>query len=386
MVLCKPELSGIDSHQWSRWASISLRFWALLTDGVLDLFFRAGVSNGESNLSDFNYQKQAQDFYGKAPVIILGSGASAAYGMSGMWALANYLVKNTDISGLSAAEIEAWEKFCQLLKDNVDLEAALHQVTASEELTSRIVKVTWTLINSEDSEIFLKSLQDNAMFPLSRLLEHMFKSSLKIINIVTTNYDRLAEYACDQARIHHYTGFTHGFCRQLAAPTEITSARRTNIWKVHGSLDWFQSPLEDTVALSNIQGIPDGYQPQIVTPGTQKYQKTHFEPFRSIINNADQALNEAGSYLCIGYGFNDEHIQPKLMVKCLRQRTPITIITYALSDSAKKLILDGKAQNYLAIERGETDDQSIAYSSLDRAPLKVEKNIWSLEGYLSLIM
>lgn len=214
----------------------------------------------------------------------------------------------------------------------------------------------------------------------------MFKSSLKMLNIVTTNYDRLAEYACDQGRIHHYTGFTHGFFRQLAPPTEITSARRANIWKVHGSLDWFQSPLEDTVALSNNQGIPDNYQPQIVTPGTQKYQKTHLEPFRSIIKNADQAINEASSYLCIGYGFNDEHIQPKLMVKCVRQKTPITIITYTLSESAKNLILDGKAQNYLAIERGETDGQSIVYSSLDKSPLTVEKNIWSLEGYLSLIM
>jgi hypothetical protein len=123
-----------------------------------------------------------------------------------------------------------------------------------------------------------------------------------------------------------------------------------------------------------------------VTPGTQKYQKTHLEPFRSIINSADRALNEAGSYLCIGYGFNDEHIQPKLIAKCLRQNAPITIITYALSDSAKKLILDGKAHNYLAIERGETDDKSIVYSSLDKNPLNVEKNIWSLEGYLSLIM
>ncbi|ANB51179.1 hypothetical protein WM43_00055 [Aeromonas veronii] len=74
------------------------------------------------------------------------------------------------------------------------------------------------------------------------------------------------------------------------------------------------------------------------------------------------------------------------MMKCLRQKTPITIITYALSDSAKKLILEGKAQNYLAIERGETDDQSIVYSSLDKIPLTVERNIWSLEGYLSLIM
>lgn len=337
-------------------------------------------------MSDLNYQKQAQDFYGKAPVIILGSGASAAHGMPGMQALANHLVANTDTSSLSVAEIDAWDNFCRLLENNVDLEAALHQVTASEELTSRIVQATWDLINSDDIKIFQKSLQNNAMFPLSRLLEHMFKSSLKIINVVTTNYDRLVEYACDQGRIYHYTGFTHGFCRQLAAPTEICSARRANIWKVHGSLDWFQSPLDDTVALSNIQEIPDGYLPQIVTPGTQKYQKTHFEPFRSIINNADLALNEAGSYLCIGYGFNDEHIQPKLMLKCLRQSTPITIITYALSDSAKKLILEGKAQNYLAIERGESDEQSIVYSSLDKTPLKVDKNIWSLEGYLSLIM
>ena len=74
------------------------------------------------------------------------------------------------------------------------------------------------------------------------------------------------------------------------------------------------------------------------------------------------------------------------MVKCLRQNTPITIITYKLSEAAKKLILDGKAQNNLSIERGATDDQSIVYSSLDETPVTVEKNIWSLEGYLSLIM
>lgn len=337
-------------------------------------------------MPDLHYPKQAQDYYGKAPVIILGSGASAAHGMSGMSALANYLIANTDVSGLSDRELEVWKLFCQVLDSGVDLESALQQVATSEELTSRIVKATWSLINSEDIDIFQKSLQDNAMFPLRRLLEHMFTSSLKMINIVTTNYDRLAEYACDQGRIHHYTGFTHGFFRQLAAPTEINSARRANIWKVHGSLDWFQSPLEDTVALSNIQGIPENYQPQIVTPGAQKYHKTHMEPFRSIINHADLAISEAGSYLCIGYGFNDEHIQPKLMAKCLRQKTPITIITFSLSDSARRLILDGNAQNYLAIERGDTDNQSIVYSSLDKIPLTVEKNIWSLEGYLSLIL
>lgn len=337
-------------------------------------------------MSDIDYQKQAQDFYAKAPVIILGSGASAAHGMSGMTALANHLVNNTITSNLNTSDMEAWGKFCQLLKDGIDLETALHQVTASENLTSAIVKSTWGLISSEDSKIFLQSLQNSTMFPLSKLIGHMFKSSIKTINIVTTNYDRLAEYACDQGGIHHYSGFTHGFYRQLSAPSKITSTRTVNIWKVHGSLDWFQSPLDDTVALSNINSIPDGYQPQIVTPGSQKYQKTHLEPFRSIINNADQALSQAGSYLCIGYGFNDEHIQPKLMTRCIRQNTPITIITYALSEKAKNLILHSNARNYLAIERGNHDGQSIVYSSLTKEPFRVEKNIWCFEGYLSLIM
>lgn len=337
-------------------------------------------------MSDLKYEKQAQDYYGKAPVIILGSGASAAHGMSGMVGLANHLVTQTNISGLPHTEQEAWELFCKFLDGGVDLESALHQVTMSDELTSRIIRSTWALISYEDERVFQKSLQDKAMFPLSRLLGHMFRTNLKIINVITTNYDRLAEHACDQGRLHHYTGFTHGFFRQLATPTEITSPRRVNIWKVHGSLDWFQSPMDETIALSGIQTIPENYAPQIVTPGTQKYQKTHLEPFRSIINNADTAINEAGSYLCIGYGFNDEHIQPKLMSKCQRQGTPVTIVTYQLSESTKKFILGGKAQNYLAIERGDSDDQSIIYSSLDKSPLTVEKNIWSLEGYLSLIM
>lgn len=336
-------------------------------------------------MPEFDYQKQVQDYYSRAPVIILGSGASAAHGMSGMDALAKHLVAKTDITGLPSPELGVWEEFCKILSTDINLEAALNKIHVPEEITRRIITATWKLINSEDIEIFHKSLQSKAMFPLSRLINHMFKSSNSRINIVTTNYDRLAEYACDQEKFHHYTGFTHGFFRQLAEPHEITSRRRVDIWKVHGSLDWFQSPLEDTVALINIDNIPHNYEPQIVTPGTQKYQRTHLEPYRSIIGNADKAINDANSYLCIGYGFNDEHIQPKLMAKCFRH-TPITIITYALSGIAKKLIFDGRVQNYLAIERGALDDQSVVYSSLDKTPLTVEKNIWSLPGYLSLIM
>lgn len=334
-----------------------------------------------------DYEKQAQEYYGKVPLIVLGSGASAAHGLSGMWALAQHLITNTDITCLIPDDDLAWKNFCKLLNSRVDLETALHQVNMSNELTRRIIRTTWSLINSEDSILFKDCFENKTKLPLGILLKHMFNSNLSTINIITTNYDRIAEYACEQEMIHHYSGFTHGFIRYLAKPDAFKINRKANIWKVHGSLDWFNSSSNNVVGLSNINEIPDMHEPLIVTPGAQKYQRTHLEPYRSIISNSDLAITAANSYLCIGYGFNDEHIQPKLVEKCIRQDTPITIITYSLSDSAKSNILNNKVKNYLAIERGDSDDKSLVYSSRNlKNPMSIDKNIWSLSGYLSLII
>jgi len=101
---------------------------------------------------------------------------------------------------------------------------------------------------------------------------------------------------------------------------------------------------------------------------------------------ADKAINNAKSYLCIGFGFNDEHIQEKLVEKCVRENACITLITWELSNSARKFLLNGSVSNYLAIERGENDGQSIIYSSQSKDPILVNENYWSLNGYLKLIL
>lgn len=72
--------------------------------------------------------KQAQDYYKNTPVIILGSGASAAFGMSGMWKLAEHLMANVDVVELHDNEQASWHNFCEKLKANIDLETALHDV------------------------------------------------------------------------------------------------------------------------------------------------------------------------------------------------------------------------------------------------------------------
>lgn len=334
----------------------------------------------------FDFYKQAQGYYAQSPTIILGSGASAAFGMSGMWGLAEYLKQQIDRGAFEGDDDAKWDKFVTLLDRHVDLETALHQVDMSEGLTNQIVSNTWLLINNEDLAVFNASLPDRNYFPLGRLLSHYFRSTANSIDIITTNYDRLGEYACEQEGIHHYTGFSHGFRRLLKESGYLSCDRVVNIWKVHGSLDWFKSEANEVVGFSNSESIPAGFRPQIVTPGTEKYRITHLEPFRTIIAEADGALANANSYLVIGFGFNDQHIQEKLIQKCVRDKTSIAIITYQLSDATKKFLFENGVENYLAIERGDNDDESIIYSSQVDDPIKVSANHWSLEGYLNLII
>lgn len=337
-------------------------------------------------MAEFDYQKQAQDHYARAPVIILGSGASIAFGLPSMEKLAESIKSSTDSTKISSDQFENWSKFCEFLDKGTDLEKALDLVNFSQDMTNLIVRSAWKLINTCDEEVYKRSFMDRSTFPLGKLLTHMFKSSLNKLNIITTNYDCLAEYACDQEQVHYYNGFSHGYTKRISDPKHVRCDRVVNIWKVHGSVDWFYSEDGETISVVKSQYVPDEYEPQIVTPGVQKYQKTHLEPFRTIIGSADKALKETNSFLCFGFGFNDEHIQPNLLSKCKRDNASITIATHTLTNQAKALFMSGNIKNFLAIERGESDEQSRVYSSLYDKPILVDANCWSMAGFIKLIM
>jgi hypothetical protein len=330
--------------------------------------------------------KQAQDYYNRSPVIILGSGASAAYGLSGMGALATHLIDTVDVSSEDPDARKSWTSFCELLDDGVDLESALHKVTLPSGITTKVVLATWELLNPQDLSIFQDSIGKHDLFPLGKLLKHFLASTQTQINIITSNYDRLAEYACEQENIHHYTGFSFGYKRHAVPRDHIYSKRQVNIWKVHGSLDWFTVGSDKIVCLGNSSSIMPGLRPLIVTPGIEKYRNTHREPYKSIIHESDNVLEAANAYLCIGFGFNDEHIQEKLINRCANNSARVVVITYALSDSAKSFLFKGNVKNYLAIERGATDGSSIVYSSGFDKPILIDSDIWSLGGFMSLLM
>lgn len=128
--------------------------------------------------------------------------------------------------------------------------------------------------------------------------------------------------------------------------------------------------------------IPQYYKPLIVTPGLSKYAETHNEPYRTIFNQADIEIQNANGFLCIGYGFNDVHVQPKLIQQI--KTKPIIVITKELTSKTKEAIIDGGCKNYILIEESNTVHTKI-YSSSQGEQIIKNVSYWNLSEYLKLI-
>jgi hypothetical protein len=297
----------------------------------------------------------AQDCVSRTPVIILGSGASAAYGIPGMPQLRDHLLKIACPSTAKPDEVTKWGEFQSKLA-TTDLEAALNEVRLPETLTGLVVESTWDYLAPFDHQVFEKAIIDPNLFPLTKLFLHLFNSTRKDIHVVTPNYDRIAEYAADSGNLVHYTGFNYGHIRSRAIDGKPrihvgnTASRTVNIWKVHGSFDWFRDGDGIVFGLPISNARPRKVTPVIVTPGIEKYRLTHDEPFHSIKSEADKALQNADAYFCIGYGFNDTHLQTTLVERCRGKDVPLVLLTKTISPTAKAFLNSGKCGKYLAVE------------------------------------
>lgn len=333
--------------------------------------------------------RAAQACFQQHPVVILGSGASVPHKIRGMGELATFLLENVTAS--EGQEADAWLLIRTALVNGDGLEEALLKTASPPSLVQKIVALTWKAIAVDDLGVMSRAIQGEETFHLSRLIQGMLRTTHTVMNIVTPNYDRVAEYATDMAGYVHATGFVPGLIRTREGTDAVAirrgahPARTVRIWKVHGSLDWFVGPNGQVVSLPISAELPEKFDPLIVTPGVSKFERTHDEPFRSAIQGADAALEAASSFLCVGYGFRDRHIQPKIVERCRQKNVPIVILARTLTDEAKMFLAMSAGQAYLALERD--GDGTRIYSPDNPAGVTVARpNCWSLESFNNFVL
>ncbi|WP_137928554.1 SIR2 family protein [Cupriavidus sp. 2SB] len=331
----------------------------------------------------------AQECVRNAPVIVLGSGASAAHGIPGMKPLGDTLVASSPPGTGHDRDFTSWGAFCEKLKET-DLESALTEVHLTEAMTTHVVTTTWKYLNPFDVKVFDQVIANRRMLPLSRLFSHLFDSTHSTIHVVTPNYDRIAEYAAEAAGFAAYTGFTYGSIGQRAdkAPRMMqgkAEIRTVSVWKVHGSFGWFVDKDGLVTALPPRLSLPAEMQPVIITPGIEKFRLTHDEPFRSIMASSDSALRTADAFLCVGFGFNDTHLQSLLLERCHVQGVPLVLITMEISTKAKSLFAGGKFARFMALENCAEGTRLYCNEAPDGVVLEGVK-LWQLSQFLNLVM
>lgn len=338
--------------------------------------------------------KTLQLYMSKVPLIIIGSGASVPYGIPGMWDLGQHLKKSSLPDNCKDYQHQkCWDDFLQLI-EKTDLESSLTKISATNEITNHIVKTTWQYLNEYDLKIFEKVIVDRDILALSNLYKFLFKSNNPEINVITPNYDRIAEYAAEVCDFATYTGFNYGSIsrknnhKQPKISINKQQIRTVNVWKVHGSFSWFLDQNNLVLSLPPRHEIPSDFKPLIVTPGIEKYRTTYQEPFTTIAHFANESVNKAKAFLCIGYGFNDEHLQTKLLDRCNTEKIPLILITKVITDQAKELLSKGHCKNYIAIEELDKTHGGIRiYSNEEPDGIEYsnDDSYWSLDKFLELL-
>lgn len=342
--------------------------------------------------SDFDVITEfAQQALALTPVIILGSGASAAHGLPGMWPLAGHLRGLTMPCEWNNDEKLEWQRFIDALGRNVDLETALQAIRPTDRQTAYIAEATRAFLLPADEAVFLDLLANRRALPLTRLYRHLFSSVHTSIDVVTPNYDRIAEYAADAGEYAHHTGFTSGYLQSRPktswrGASVAEASRVVRVWKVHGSLDWFQGSAGQVVGVRVGRDTPPGFSPLMITPGIDKYRLARTEPFITIFSCADAALETARSYVCVGYGFNDPHVQAKLVERCDSDSVPIVVITKALSETAKAFLGGGRCRQYVAIEDDNAGGARVFTHEHPDGIAFPMSPVWTLPGFLDLAL
>lgn len=292
-------------------------------------------------------KKELQAIFSDGLVTVIGSGLSCAEGLPGMGALATELISKVP-SAIPDADIPTWAAIEECLTSE-GLEGALLKHPPTDDIESAIIQFTSAFVLAKEQEAIAACVTGTRKLKIASLLPHISAATPKIAHIITTNYDRLIEFATesegwgvDSMMVGRYWGkhdpelssklMIRDVSRGNKGAVRLIYRNHVKLFKPHGSLDWFMAgdtPMTSSMAFSS--------NPLIITPGVGKYKKGYGQPFDVHRERGNAAIDNASSILCIGYGFNDDHLQTHLSPK-LKGGTRAVILTHSLSPNARTAV------------------------------------------------
>lgn len=240
----------------------------------------------------------------------------------------------------------AIELYKGLLIQGNDTKAKILKDDIDAELIAFIIKI----LNAEKE--FLEKEQNALTYLKSFLVSFASRTASRDrLNIVTTNYDRFIEYACDMARILVLDSFSGKITPVFRSnkmdldyhynPPGIRGEPRyvegvIKFTKLHGSLDWrfidnkiIKEPLPFG-ANEDHPGIPrEPFDHVVIYPNSAKDIETIYFPYAELFRDFSTAVCRPNSVVVTyGYGFGDSHVNRILADMLTIPSTHLVVISW----------------------------------------------------------
>lgn len=299
-----------------------------------------------------------------------------------MKALSKYLVSSiSDFENRD--DKDNWQAIKAKLETGCDLESVLLSQPPTTNVEIAISQQTSSLILNDELQVIQNAVSTSSLLRLSNFLEkiHIPENGLPVI---TTNYDRLIEFAAESKGYGVDTMFAGQVVGRFDEALSKLSflekiqiigrqarrkyRKRIRLFKPHGSVDWYSMndrPVRIQNSLSQLR--------LMITPGRNKYLNGYEIPFDTHLARANEAIDKASRIIVIGYGFNDAHLETHLNAK-ICSGTPTLIITHTLSRNGEQLI-NGR-ENVVCLSAYNSDDGSGTKIILENQEEKVLGQSW----------
>jgi len=260
------------------------------------------------------------------------------------------------------------------------------------------------LMTQITAEYGIKFLKGEIKWPAIELFKRLVKGlpeTDRKLHVATPNYDLLAEYAFEQAKIPYLTGFLGGICRLLdwkqceRAVTYVEPVPKGNkirkitklkkhvrLYKLHGSLNTFK--LNDDIVENNawINNVPAGVERMMLTQGNSKVEWLHQN--RDLLDTFYNAVRDHSSFLFLGFEFNDSQLNKTLEAKLKNQKTPGLIIIRDSNESVEELL--NECDNLWLVCKQDNNSTKIYNKQYEKGLYLEDKEIWKIENFTREIL
>ena len=136
------------------------------------------------------------------------------------------------------------------------------------------------------------------------------------IEIFTTNYDLLMEESLEDLEIPYFDGFSgsrRSFFDLRAVEDNEIPRHWSRLWKIHGSINWYQENVEGQKKVYRSSEIKDDAS-HLIYPSHLKYEESRKMPYLALIDQLNKFIRKKSSLLILsGYSFNDGHLNDAII-------------------------------------------------------------------------